>query len=150
MRGDADLLFIIGGGDDQDRITQADNRIVVTGTTDLTKLLLDREPHHRLHVTRNYFRQSRQADLSDYRVLVNLITEPEQNARVLENLKKLLRGVPGRVINPPGAVLRTTRDQVARLLSGIPGLIAPKVVRLQGGKPAVAARALEKAGVAQP
>lgn len=150
MRGDADLLFIIGGGDDQDRITQADNRIVVTGTTDLTKLLLDREPHHRLHVTRNYFRQSRQADLSGYRVLVNLITEPEQNAKVLENLRKLLRGVPGRVVNPPGAVLRTTRDQVARLLSGIPGLIAPKVVRLQGGKPAVAARAFEKAGVAPP
>jgi hypothetical protein len=147
MSGDADLLFIIGGGDEADRIVQAGTKIVVSGTTDLTKLLLNREPHHRLHVTRNYFRQGRQADLTGYRVLVNLITEPEQNAKVLDNLKKLLRGVPGRVVNPPGAVLRTTRDQVARLLSGIPGLIVPNTVRLQGGKAAVAARTIEKAGI---
>jgi hypothetical protein len=148
--GDASLLFIIGGGDEADRIVQAGTKIVVSGTTDLTKLLHNREPHHRLHVTRNYFRQSRQADLAGYGVLVNLITEPEQNAKVLDNLKKLLRGLPGRVVNPPEAVLRTTRDQVARLLSGIPELIVPKAVRLHGGKPAIAARTLEKAGIQPP
>jgi len=105
MTGDADLLFIIGSGDDADRITQAGSKIVVTGASDLTKLLAPPEPHHRLHVTRNYFRQGRQADLTGYKVLLNLITEPEANARSLENLKKLLRGVPGRVINRPEAVL---------------------------------------------
>ena len=131
---DASLLFIIGGGDEADRIVQAGSKIMVAGTTDLTNLLLDREPHHRLHVTRNYFRQSRHADLSGYRVLVNLITEPEQNSKVLENLRKLLRGVLGRVVNPPESVLRSTRDQVARLLAGIPDLIVPKAVRLHGGK----------------
>ena len=150
MTGDADLLFIIGSGDEADQITRTGSRIVVTGSSDLTKLLLDREPHHRLHVTRNYFRQGRQADLTGYRVLVNLITEPEGNAKVLENLKKLLRGVPGRVVNPPEAVLRTTRDQVARLLSGVPGLIVPKAVRLNGRKPAVAASTIAKAGLAPP
>jgi len=150
MWSDADLLYIIGGGDDADRVTQDGSKIIVTGTTDLTKLLLDRVPHHRLHVTRNYFRQGRQADLTSYRTLVNLITEPEQNAKVLENLKKVLRGVPGRVINKPDAVLRSTRDQVARLLSGIPGLIVPQAVRLNGSKPAVAAKALEKAGIVAP
>ena len=86
MAGDADLLFIIGGGDETERIVQTDEKILVSGTTDLTKLLLEREPHHRLHVTRNYFRQGRQADLTGYRTLVNLITEAEQNAKVLENL----------------------------------------------------------------
>jgi hypothetical protein len=150
MSGDAGLLFIIGGGDEGDRVTQAGSRIVVTGTTDLTKLLIPPEPHHRLHVTRNYFRQGRQADLSGYRVLLNMITEPEQNAKVLENLKKLLRGLPGRVINPPDAVLRSTRDQVARLLSGIPGLIVPKIVRLNGSKPAIAAAAIDKAKLTAP
>ncbi|WP_309661506.1 hypothetical protein [Sphingomonas sp.] len=147
---DASLLFIIGGGDQGDQIMQAGSKIMVAGTTDLTKLLLDREPHHRLHVTRNYFRQSRQADLSGYRVLVNLITEPEQNAKVLENLRKVLRGVPGRVVNPPEAVLRSTRDQVARLLAGIPDLIVPKAVRLHGGKTSIAARTLENAGLGPP
>jgi hypothetical protein len=150
MPADASLLFIIGGGDDADRVMHTGSKIIVTGTTDLTKLLLDRVPHHRLHVTRNYFRQGRQADLTGYRTLVNLITEPEQNSKVLENLRKLLRGLPGRVINKPDAVLRTTRDQVARLLTGIPGLIVPKAIRLHGGKRAIAAKTLEKAGIAPP
>ena len=129
----ADLLFIIGSGDEADRVVQDGSRILVSGTTDLTKLLLDRVPHHRLHITRNYFRRGALAELAGYRTLVNLITEAEQNSKVLENLRKLLRGVPGRVINRPEAVLRTTRDQVARLLTGIPGLIVPKAIRLHGG-----------------
>jgi len=150
MAGDASLLFIIGSGDDSDRITHSGTRIVVTGTSDLTKLLLNRVPHHRLHVTRNYFRQGKQADLTGYTTLINLITEPEGNAKVLENLKKLLRGVPGRVINRPEAVLRTTRDQVSRMLSGIPGLIVPKAVRLDGRKPGIAAKTLDRAGIVPP
>ena len=137
----ADLLFIIGSGDEADRVVQDGSRILVSGTTDLTKLLLDRVPHHRLHITRNYFRRGALAELAGYRTLVNLITEAEQNSKVLENLRKLLRGVPGRVINRPEAVLRTTRDQVARLLTGIPGLIVPKAIRLhdQDARPALAA-----------
>jgi len=150
MSGDASLLFIIGSGDEADRVTQVGGRIIVTGTSDLTKLLLDRVPHHRLHVGRNYFRQGRQADVTGYRTIVNLVTEAEQNAKVLENLRKLLRGVPGRVINKPEAVMRSTRDQVSRMLSGIPGLIVPKAVRLDGRKPGIAARTLEKAGIVPP
>jgi hypothetical protein len=150
MSGDADLLFIIGGGDDNERVVQAGSRILVSGTSDLGKLLLERVPNHRLHVTRNYFRKGRQADLTQYSVLVNLITEAEKNAKILETLRKILRGVPGRVINRPEAVLRTTRDQVARTLSGIPGLIVPKAVRLDGRKRAIAAKALEKAGIVAP
>lgn len=150
MSGDADLLFIIGGGDEADRITQVGSKIVVTGTSDLTKLLVPPEPHHRLHVSRNYIRQSRQADLSGYKVLLNLITEPEQNAKTLETLRKLLRGVRGRVINRPEAVLRSTRDEVARTLAGVPGLIVPKTVRLNGAKPTIAAGALAKAGLEPP
>ena len=146
----ASLLFIIGSGDEADQITQAGAKIVVTGTSDLTKLLLNRVPHHRLHVSRNYFRQSRQADLTGYRVLVNLITEAEGNAKVLENLRKLLRGVPGRVINKPEAVLRSSRDQVARLLTGIAGMIVPKAVRLDGAKPGIAVKTLERAGITPP
>jgi len=92
---DASLLFIIGSGDDADRITHSGSKLIVTGTSDLTKLLVPPEPHHRLHVSRNYIRQSRQADLTGYKVLLNLITEPEGNAKVLETLRKLLRGVRG-------------------------------------------------------
>ena len=147
---DATLLFIIGSGDESDQIRSAGSRIIVSGTSDLTKLLVPPEPHHRLHVSRNYIRQSRQADISGYRVLLNLITEPEGNAKVLENLRKLLRGVTGRVINRPEAVLRSTRDQVAKMLSGIPRLIVPKTVRLNGGKPTVALAAIERSALTPP
>jgi hypothetical protein len=146
----ASLLFIIGGGDEADQIVRAGSKIIVSGTSDLTKLLVPPEPHHRLHVSRNYIRQSRQADLTGYKVLLNLITEPEGNAKVLETLRKLLRGVRGRVINRPEAVLRSTRDQVAKMLSGIPGLIVPKAVRLNGSKPRIAAAAIEKARLPPP
>lgn len=143
------LLFIIGG-DEPDRVVKTGDRIRLTGSSDLSKLLLDREPYHRLHVTRNILRQGRIPDLSGYKCLLNLITEPEQNSRTLESLRKLLKGVAGKVINRPEAVLRSSRDQVARLLNGIPGLIVPKAVRLAAGKAAIAARVLQNSGIAPP
>jgi hypothetical protein len=90
-------------------------------------------------------RQGRRPQLTRYRHLLNLITEPEHNDRVLDNLRKLLRGVPGKVINRPEAVLRSSRDQMAKRLSGIPGLVAPKVVRLKTAKPAVVRGILDSA-----
>lgn len=148
---DVPILFIIGSGDDSDRVSHASGtRILVTGASDMNKLLQEREPYELLHVSRNFFRQTRETRLLHYKVLVNLITEPEKSSRTLDNLRKLLRGVPGRVINPPDAILRSTRDRVARLLSGIPGLIVPKAVRIHGNKPAIAARALQNAGIAPP
>src|SRR6185369_4483337 len=149
LAGNPPLLFIIGGGDEADGIVQSGSKLVASGTTDLDRLV-EREPYHRLHVTRNLFRKGRVPELDSYRVLVNLITEPEKNVRVLEIVRKLLRGARGRVINRPEAVLRSTRDQVARRFDGVPGLIVPKAIRLQGGKPAIASRALEKAGFAPP
>jgi len=150
MAGDAKLLFIIGSGDDDDQIREVGSRILVAGTSDLGKVLLERVPHHRLHLSRNYFRQGKQADLSGYSTIVNLITEPERNVKVLEILRKLLRGVNARVINRPETVMRSSRDHVAKLLDGIPGLIAPKAVRLEGGKPALASKALERSGIVAP
>ena len=151
MSADTPLLFIIGSGDESDRIAHAGGtRIVVSGASDLHKLLQEREPYELLHVSRNFFRQTRETRLLHYKLLVNLITEPEKSSRTLDNLRKMLRGVPGRIINPPDAVLRSTRDRIARLLAGIPGLVVPKAVRIQGNKPAAATRMLQNAGIAPP
>lgn len=151
MAADTPLLFIIGSGDESDRVSHAGGtKIYVTGASDMNKLLQEREPYELLHVSRNFFRQTRETRLLHYKVLVNLITEPEKSSRTLDNLRKLLRGVPGRVINPPDAVLRSTRDRVARLLAGIPGLIVPRTVRILGNKPAVAMRQLQNAGIMPP
>ena len=146
---DSSLLFVVGS-DQADRMAIKGDKFHVAGSTDIYKLLGRQEPYHRLRMTPNYFRQGRRPELEGYRCILNLITEAEQNDKVLENLRKLVRGLPAKVINRPEAVLRTTRDQVARRLSGIEGLHVPRAVRLRAGKPDIAMRAVEKAGMAYP
>lgn len=138
---DATLLFIVGGD------MRVGEKISYFDCSDLSKLLMRRESYHRLHITPNYFRQGKRADLIQYEAMVNLLAEPEKNERVLDNLRKLLRGAPGKVINGPDAVLRSTRDHVARLLSGIPGLTVPATVRLPAGKRKLARELLERGGL---
>lgn len=147
---DADLLIMIGG-DAPDRVVRRERRIRIAGSSDLTKLLLPGDRYHRLHVTRNLLRGPRLPDLGQYSHLLNLITEAEENARSLDAMHKLLRGARGKVINSPSAILRTTRDQVARRLKGLTGLVVPAAVRIGAGKPAATcARLLEEAGAAPP
>lgn len=143
-RGDAGLLFIVGGE------MKVGARISYFDCSDLSKLLMKREPSHRLLLTKNLFRQAKLPDLSQYACLVNLLAEPEQNAKILDNLRKLLRTAQGKIVNPPAAVLRSTRDQVARQLAGIPGLIVPATVRLPARKRRLSAQALERAGLVHP
>jgi hypothetical protein len=148
MSTDRRLLFIFGGGDAADQISRSGPRISIAGSADLGKLLPNRDLIDRLLITRDH--QPQPAEVSGYPVIVNMITEAENSANILGNLEKLLRGVPARVINPPEAVLRSTRDQVAALLTGIDGLIVPKTVRFRGSEPTAAARTLANAGIAPP
>lgn len=138
---DATLLFVVGG---EMRVRE---KISYFDCSDLSKLLMKREPYHRLHVTPNYFRSGQRADLIQYQTIVNFLAEPEKNERVLDNLRKLLRGAPGKVVNGPDAVLRSTRDHVARLLNGIEGLTVPATVRLPAGKRKMARELLGRAGL---
>ncbi len=143
-------LLFIAGSDHHDRMIVDREKIGNVGSTDLYRLLDKRARYDRLHVTRHFFRQSRRPKLLAYRCLVNLVTDPDQNPKVLANLCKLLRGYTGPVINRPEAVLQSTRDQVAKRLDGIPGLVVPKTIRLRIDKPASAAQAVERAGLQFP
>ena len=147
--GETPLLYIVGT-DRPDQLKIGATRFSLGGTTDIYKLLGKSQSYHRLQMTPNYFRQARRAELSTYSVILNLITEPEENSRVLENLRKLVRGLPGRVVNHPDAVRRSTRDQVAKQLAGTPGLLVPRAIRLRGSKPAYAAQQIERAGLTFP
>lgn len=144
----ADLLFLVGG-DRPDRVVRIGNKTGYRGSTDVAKLLGNR-PHHRLTLTRNMLRQARRPDLSHYRCILNLIAEPEENEKSLTAMRKLLRTAPGRVLNPPDKVLATTRDQIARRLSGIDGLVAPRVIRLAPGDAARRLRFIEASGLSWP
>ncbi len=147
----ARLLAVIGS-DRQPEATAA-GRVRLGGISDLHKLLGDDAPCEQLNLSRQ-LAASRQLlkhgapDFSKYRCVINLVTDPDQHPRTLDTLRKLLRGYRGRVINRPEAVMRTTRDQVARRLTGIPGLHVPRTVRLRNSKSGLAA--VEKAGIAFP
>jgi hypothetical protein len=143
-------LLLIFGADRDDQIRQRDGHVKVMGSSDLMGLLDSDHPHHRLQVTRQFLRQNKRPNLTRYHHVLNLITEPERNDKVLDATRRLLRGAPGKVINRPEAVLRSTRDQMAKRLADIPGLLAPKVVRLKTSKPNVVADRLERAGVGFP
>ena len=143
-------LLAIVGADRDDQIKTSGSKITLTGSSDFHLLLDPNQPFHVLRVTPQMLRQKRRPDFSPYDCLLNLITEPERNERVLTTLHKLLRGVRGKVINPPEAVLKTTRDQVARRLSDVPGLIAPRAVRLSSAKASIVRERIEQAGLRFP
>jgi hypothetical protein len=143
----ASLLFVIGSDEPG---MKADGRPEYHGCTDLHRMFDKREPVHVLRLDRHALRQRKRPVLEPYRCILNLITDADQNPRTLENLKKLLREYDGRVLNRPEAVLRSTRDHVAKILAGTPGLIAPKVIRLKNAKPDLAIQAVERAGMSFP
>ena len=144
MSAQPPLLFIFGGGDEADQIARTGARTYLKGSTDLGRLLPDTVIRHRLVVTPEFLGRTSKPDLSRYPVIANLITEAEHNAKILDGVQRLLQGVAGRVINPPDAVLRSKRDQVAELLAGVDGLIAPKTVRLRGDQPDITAAVLSR------
>lgn len=140
-------LLLIVGTDHDEEIVRGGGKFRIRGSTDIYKLLGTGLPYDRLQITRQFLRQKVKPNLNRYRRILNLITEPEQNDQVLENLRKLLRSADGIVVNRPEAVLRSTRDQIAKRLAGIPGLIVPRVVRIKSAKPEQAIQTIERAGL---
>lgn len=143
-------LLLLVGADRRDQIAVSGSRARLSGSSDVHLLIEPNLPRHLLEVTPNILRQRRRPDLSPYSCLINLVTEPERNEQVLDSMRKLLRGANGRVINRPESVLRSTRDQIARRLWDVPGLVAPKVVRLRTAKPNIVRETISRAGLQFP
>jgi hypothetical protein len=124
-------------GSDKDTAIAPDGMPIETvGNTDLF-LLRSRDPggYARLHVTPDYFAQSLRYPLDDFDLLLNLVTDPDQNPRLLATLAAMLEGFAGRVVNQPEAILRTTRDGVAHFCAGLAHVDAPSVLRIAGAAP---------------
>lgn len=122
------------GSDVHARIAPDGADIDTKGNTDLF-LLRTRDPagYGRIQITPGYFRQHFRYDLERFDVLLNLVTDADQNPKVLANLVKLLRPWRGRAINRPEAVLRSTREQIAAACAGLPHVVAPRAVRIGPG-----------------
>jgi glutathione synthase/RimK-type ligase-like ATP-grasp enzyme len=140
-------LLVIIGSDRDDRMQISGGQLNISASSDLHLLIGRDVPIDRTLMSRNFFRQQRALD-PGYDCILNLITEAEENGRVLENLRKFIRGYRGKVVNRPEAVLQSTRDLAARKLAGIPGLMVPRVLRLRTGKTAV--QLIERAGLRFP
>lgn len=114
------------------------------GSSDVFKLLPPGRLFDQVNLSTQFLKQ-RPKDASPYQCVLNLVTDPDQHPKTLAALKKLLRGFRGRVINPPDAVMQSTRDQVAKCLAGTSGLRVPKVVRLRPGSPDAAVQTISRA-----
>ena len=69
----------------------------------------------------------------DVQVVVNLISDADQAGRLLPLAADLVDRLGKPVVNDPRRIQRTTRDEVAARLEGIPGCVVPKVLRQKAG-----------------
>jgi tetratricopeptide (TPR) repeat protein len=66
-------------------------------------------------------------------VVVNLLSDVDQAARILPLAADLVGRLGKPVVNDPRKILRTTRDATAELLTGIAGCRVPKILRQSQG-----------------
>jgi tetratricopeptide (TPR) repeat protein len=66
-------------------------------------------------------------------VVVNLISDVDQAGAMLPQAADLVERLGKPTVNDPRRILRTTRDMVAELLTGIPNCRIPKILRQQAG-----------------
>jgi glutathione synthase/RimK-type ligase-like ATP-grasp enzyme len=69
--------------------------------------------------------------LPDHDAVFVAIGESDANRPLLQAAERLLEGTKAPVINRPGRIARLTRDQVARDLAAIPGVLAPAAIRVE-------------------
>ncbi len=153
--GPARILIVIGG----DRLYKSSTpgRFKVVGLSDVDGLIPETTQTKRLNLgleldllLMTLKQQKGGGDLSAFNCVLNLVSEPDHSPNTLEALHLLLRGYHGRVINRPEAVLRTSRDEVANVLRGIPGLLVPRVVLFRGGDLDAALESVTGAGLMFP
>ena len=144
----APLLILIGS--DHDAQARAKGGYLVGGNSDIYQLLPDNFPFEQVNLSKQFLKSGAVPDPARFDCVLNLVTDPDQHPKTLERAGKLLRGYKGRVVNRPEAVLRTTRDQVAKRLRGIPGLKVPGILRMRNPKPGAASLGVKRVGMAFP
>lgn len=115
------------------------------GNNDLWRLIDNTACHWvRYHIGPGYMRQSRRWNMVRPDVILNLISDVDENHRTLRIAERITAPVADHVINKPLNIRRTGRDDVARALRGTPNLTVPKVIRLKRATSARLYQHLEK------
>ena len=89
-------------------------------------------------------------ELPPYDLIFNAIGDADKAPWGLKVAQALLATADKPVLNPPDRVMRTSRDQIVTLLSGIEGVAMPPTVRWDSRSGASLAAAIEEAGLAYP
>ncbi len=101
-------------------------------------------------VTPNYFKKNLPFVLRNYKILFNVITDADMNAKVLAVLERILRANEISVINHPAKIRATTRDEIAVRLAGLEGVVAPKTLRLSGRNRQFSMESVSRSGLRFP
>jgi tetratricopeptide (TPR) repeat protein len=67
-------------------------------------------------------------------VIINLVSDADQGAKVLPLAVAIARSLGKPVVNDPAKIMRTTRDGTALALAGIPGCRVPRTFRAAAGE----------------
>ena len=103
-----------------------------------------------MYVTPNFFRRGVRLNLHKYDLVINNVTDPDRNPKCLAVLSKLEREYGTSFLNSPRHIARIGRDRVAVIAKSIPGIIAPKTLRLMKEDEGAIVRATEAAGFRWP
>ncbi len=125
-------LGILSGCDTIDSIEHDRTReLAVEGNNDMAQFVVESGfKWLRFHVIPSYFEQPLRFNMKNRHLLCNIVTDPDLNPRVLKVIERIAEesGLP--MLNRPERMWQTARDTCAEVLSGIPDLIVPKVIRL--------------------
>ena len=117
-----------------------------TGSTDVYRLGgYPNDDTRILQITKGYFRQPRRHRLDGHDILINLVTDPDINGKVLKTMIRAIAGFRGPVLNPPDKVLLSTREAVARRLAGADNVLVPRARTVRSLQASVIA-SLERTG----
>lgn len=120
---------------------------MLKGSTNIAPYL----PRERFALNRLYVQGDSEAAISlGPGAILNHIADPDICSRALRAVAKIVERTGRPCFNHPAAVARTSRDSVAQLLMGIPGLTVPKTIRVAQRSPAHVREAASEAGLRYP
>jgi hypothetical protein len=68
-------------------------------------------------------------------LIFNQIADTDTHRGALQRCVELCASVDAQVVNHPEKIMRTARDQVSRVLQGIPGVVMPRTIRFNPRSP---------------
>ena len=96
------------------------------------RAIMPKARYSRLVWYMEYARAEETPDPHLYDVVFNTIGDADLAEPSLAAVQQFLAGCPKGVLNDPAKVARTRRDRVPDLLAGIPDVVVPRTVRLDG------------------